>query len=123
MTNLILTRRELARCALGGAAGALLLAVPSAAQVVDPAAGIPPVPPTLPTLPLPASLPSTEGRLLLLLLPLLTGYPLTETQSRETALQLQDYPGDFAQVRAFPLPEDIGPAFAADAPVRKERSQ
>ena len=117
MTNPTLTRRELARRALAGAAGAMLFAAPANAQVIDLTPAIPPLP-----LPAPAVTP-TEGRLLIEMVPLLAGYVLTETQTREVALQLQDYPGDFAQVRAFSIPDDIGSAFAADAPFRKERSR
>ena len=127
MTYLILTRREMARRALAGAAGVLLSAVPSQAQAVDasPAAlpALPPVPVTV-TPPMTINPPVTgltEGKVLMTLVPLVAGYALTETQTKEVALQLQDYPGDFAQVRAFAIPEDISPAFAADAPVRKER--
>jgi len=117
MINHTLTRRELARCALAGAAGAMLLASPAGAQVVDPTPAIPPLP-----LPSPDAAP-TEGRLLIQLVPLLAGYALTDTQAREVALQLRDYPGDFAQVRAFSIPDDIAPSFAADAPFRRERTR
>ena len=122
MTNLILTRREMARCALAGAAGVLLSAVPTQAQAVDAApAVLPALPPAPVTVPPPA-VGLTEGKILISLVPILAGYALTETQSKEVALQLQDYPGDFAQVRAFVIPEDISPAFAANAPIRKERT-
>ncbi len=122
MTNLILTRREMARCALAGAAGVLLSAVPTQAQAVDAApAALPVLPPAPVTVPPPAA-GLTEGKILISLVPLMVGYALTETQSKEVALQLQDYPGDFAQVRAFVIPEDISPAFAANAPIRKERT-
>ena len=63
----------------------------------------------------------TEGALLTQLVPVAAGYTLSETQSKEVAGQLQDYPGPFAKARAYPLPDDIGPAFAAAAPTRKER--
>ena len=122
MTNLILTRREMARCALAGAAGVLLSAVPTQAQAVD---ATPAVLPVLPPAPVTAPLPAaglTEGKILISLVPLIAGYALTETQSKEVALQLQDYPGDFSQVRAFAIPEDVSPAFAANAPIRKERT-
>ena len=128
MTNLILTRREMARCALAGAAGVLLSAIPSQAQAVDANPALPPVlpltpvpvAPTVPVAPLTAI--PTEGKVLISLVPIMAGYVLTETQSKEVALQLQDYPGDFAQVRAFAISEVVSPAFAADAPVRKERT-
>jgi len=116
MSNPVFTRRDLARYALAGAAGAMLLsstALTADAQVVDPTPAIPP-------LPTPASAPS-EGSLLISMVPLVAGFALTETQAREVALQLKDYPGDLAQVRSYVLPDEVGPAFAADAPVRKER--
>ena len=122
MTNLILTRREMARCALAGAAGVLLSAVPTQAQAVDAAPAVLPVLPPAPVTVPPPAIGLTEGKILISLVPLIAGYALTETQSKEVALQLQDYPGDFAQVRAFVIPEDVSPAFAADAPVRKERT-
>lgn len=115
MTNLILTRRELALRALAGAAGAMLLASPTEAQVVDQTPAIPPLPIT------PAA--PSEGQLLIQLVPLVAGYALTDTQTREVALQLKDYPGDFASARSFVIPDEIGPAFAADAPMRKERTR
>ena len=122
MTNLILTRREMARCALAGAAGVLLSAVPTQAQAVDAAPAVfPALPPAPVTVPPPA-VGLTEGKILISLVPITIGYSLTETQSKEVALQLQDYPGDFAQVRAFVIPEDVSPAFAANAPIRKERT-
>lgn len=122
MINQTLTRREMARCALAGAAGVLLSAIPSQAQAVDAA---PALLPALPLTPLTATPPPagpSEGKVLISLVPLVAGYALTETQAKEVALQLQDYPGDFAQVRAFTIPDDVSPAFAADAPIRKERT-
>ena len=124
-----LTRRDLARQALAGAAGALLaaLALPARSQTVDPAPAAPP----LPTAPQNStrnttSMPNTtqtEGQLLTELVPVAAGYALSETQAKEAAAQLKDYPGGFAKARAYALPDDIGPAFAADAPVRKERAK
>ena len=122
MTNLILTRREMARCALAGAAGVLLSAVTTQAQAVDAAPAVLPVLPPAPVTIPPPAIGLTEGKILISLVPLIAGYALTETQSKEVALQLQDYPGDFAQVRAFVIPEDVSPAFAANAPIRKERT-
>ena len=122
MTNLILTRREMARCALAGAAGVLLSAVPTQAQAVDAAPAVLPALPPAPVIVPPPAVGLTEGKILISLVPILAGYALTETQSKEVALQLQDYPGDFAQVRAFVIPEDVSPAFAANAPIRKERT-
>lgn len=121
-----ITRRDVARWALAGAAGALItpaLAAAAAAQVVDPAPDAPPVLP-LPVPPPPASGPAkatTEGDLLTRLVPVNVGYALSDTQAKEVALQLKDYPGGFAKARAFALPDGVGPAFAADAPTRKER--
>ena len=122
MTNLILTRREMARCALAGAAGVLLSAVPTQAQAVDAAPAVLPALPPAPVIVPPPAVGLTEGKILISLVPITIGYSLTETQSKEVALQLQDYPGDFAQVRAFAIPEDVSPAFAANAPIRKERT-
>ncbi len=124
MTKLIpnssLTRRELARQALAGTAGVLLAALPARAQVVDPAPAAPlPTSPQSKT-PMPNTL-STEGDLLTRLVPVAAGYALSESQAKEAAEQLKDYPGGFAKARAYVLPDSVGPAFAADAPVRKER--
>ncbi len=121
-----ITRRDVARWALAGAAGALLtpaLASAVAAQVVDPGPDAPPALP-LPAAPPPDAAPakpSAEGDLLTRLVPVNAGYALSDTQAKEVALQLKDYPGGFAKARAFALPDDVGPAFAADAPTRKER--
>ncbi len=130
--QLSLTRRELARQALAGTAGllgtagVLLAALPARSQVVDP---LPAVPPPLPTseptqnpTPMPNT-PLTEGQLLTQLVPVVAGYTLSETQAKEAALQIKDYPGGFAKARAYALPDDIGPAFAADAPTKKERTK
>ena len=120
MTKQTLTRRELARRALAGAAGALLtpaLASAASAQVVDP---LPAAPPPLPTTPIDAK-PMNEGDLLTQLVPINVGYALSDVQAKEVALQLKDYPGGFAKARAYVLPDEIGPAFAADAPARKDR--
>ena len=65
--------------------------------------------------------PTTEGELLTQLVPAAAGYTLSGTQTKEVAAQLQDYPGGFAKARAYALPDDISPAFAAAAPLRKER--
>jgi len=122
MTNLILTRREMARCALAAAAGTLLASVPASAQVVDANPALPPILTPAPVAPTPPSTGLTEGKILISLVPVMAGFALTETQAKEVVLQLQDYPGDFAQVRAFAIPEDVSPSFAADAPVRKEHN-
>lgn len=123
MTKPTLTRRELARQALAGTAGVLLAALPARSQVVDP---LPAAPPPLPTPPKATDMPptpETEGAILTRLVPVAAGYALSETQAKEAALQLKDYPGGFAKARAYVLPDDIGPAFAADAPMRKERAK
>ncbi len=115
-----MTRRELARRALAGAAGVLLtpaLAPSTQAQVVDP---LPVAPPPLPATPVDGK-PMNEGDLLTQLVPVNAGYALSDAQAKEVALQLKDYPGAFAKARAYVLPDEIGPAFAADAPQRKER--
>ncbi len=128
MTKL-LTRREMARQALAGTAGALLaaFAVPARSQAVDlmPVA-LPPLPKPTPNPASPQGLnpmttSTTEGELLTQLVPVAAGYTLSGTQAKEVAAQLQDYPGSFAKARAYALPDDVGPAFAAAAPVRKER--
>jgi len=135
MTKL-LTRRELAQQALAGTTGVLLsLALPARAQVVDP---LPTTPPPLPNpvqnaLPMPTQStqapettpekPTPEGELLTQLVPVVAGYTLSETQTKEVAAQLKGYPGGFAKARAYALSDDIGPAFAAVAPVRKERTK
>ena len=126
-TNQPLTRRELGRRALAGAAGALLmpsllstgLTSAASAQAVDP---LPAAPPPLPTTPIDAK-PMNEGDLLTQLVPVNAGYALSETQAKEVALQLKDYPSGFAKARAFVLPDDIGPAFIAAAPPRKEQAK
>lgn len=125
MTKLIpnspLTRRELARQALAGTAGVLLAAaLPAQAQVVDSAPAAPPTSNSAQNAPS-MSTTHTEGELLTQLVPVAAGYALSETQAKEAADQLKDYPGGFAKARAYVLPDSIGPAFAADAPTRKER--
>ena len=128
MSNPTLTRRELAQRALSGAAGAVLvstLASQARAQVVDPAPAAPP------PLPIPAQaasapttpIPGAEDALLIALVPLVAGYTPSDVQAREVALALKDYPGGFAKARAYALPDEVGPAFAADAPMRKERTR
>ena len=126
MSNPTLTRRELAQRALSGAAGAVLvstLASQSRAQVVDPAAPPPlPIPAqAAPAPPMPTA--GSEEALLIALVPLVAGYNPSDVQAREVALALKDYPGGFAKARAYPLPDEVGPAFAATAPMRKERTR
>ncbi len=111
-----------------GAAGALL-APAARAQVVDPLPVAPlPVAP-LPVAPLPAAPPpaaqetpvtDTEGTYLTKMVPLNAGYALSDAQAKEVAAQLKDYPGGFAKARAYVMPDDVGPAFAADAPPRRK---
>lgn len=125
MSNQTLTRRELTRWAMAGAAGVLLTATTAStaqAQVVDP---LPVAPPPLPNTPVdtPIDKPINEGDLLTQLVPINVGYALTDTQATEVRRQLKDYPGAFAKARAYVLPDEIGPAFAADAPPRKETTQ
>jgi hypothetical protein len=122
MSNILYTRRELAQQAVAGAAGMLLSsALPVHAQAVD--AQPPPLPTPSnsqanPPMPTPTT---TEGELLIQLVPINVDYAPSEAQTKEIALQLKDYPGEFAKARAYPLLDDIGPAFAADVPIRKER--
>lgn len=132
MTKLIpnspLTRRELARQALVGTAGVLLAsALPARAQVVDPAPAAPPTSTqsktSMPNTPSAEGKTETEGEILIRLVPVAAGYALSETQAKEAADQLKDYPGGFAKARAYVLPDSVGPAFAADAPARKERTK
>lgn len=119
----VLSRRELGRLAVMGAAGALL-APAARAQVVDPLP-VDPLPVTPPPLPVPPETPvaDAEGALLIKLVPINAGYTLSDTQATQVAAQLKDYPGGFAKARAYVLPDAVGPAFAADAPPRrKERN-
>ena len=120
MSNLPLTRRQLAQQALAAVLLLPALASPTRAQVVDPGPDVPPPLPTAPVTPAAAAA-INEGPLLTQLVPINAGYVLTQTQAKEVALQLKDYPGAFAKARAYVLPDEIGPAFAADAPTRKGR--
>ena len=121
MSKQTYTRREWARQAVAGVAGVLLtasLSAPVQAQVVDPAPALPP-----PLLTPPDALPANEGPLLTQLVPLNVGYTLSDTQAKEVEKQLKDYPGSFAKARAYVLPDNLGPAFAADAPKRKDSAK
>ena len=129
MTKNMLTRRELARQVAGGV-GALLamLALPARSQVVDPAPATvpPPLPSPTPAQKAPAMIPNataSEGDLLTQLVPVAAGYTLSDTQAKEAALQLKDYPGSFAKARVYALPDDVGPAFAADVPPRRKERE
>ena len=96
LTSSSLTRRELARQALAGTAGVLLAAaLPAQAQVVDPAPAAPPLPTS--TSAQNATMPTThtEGEILTQLVPVAAGYTLSETQAKEAAAQLKDYPGGY----------------------------
>lgn len=64
----------------------------------------------------PSASPSSEGELLIAAVSANVGYALTATQAAEVRKQLATYPGAFGKVRAFQLPDDIGPAFAPLAP-------
>lgn len=111
----MLSRRELGKLAVMGAAGALL-APAARAQVIDPLPVDPPAPPQE------APVTDTEGTYLTKMVPLNAGYPLSDAQAKEVAAQLKDYPGGFAKARAYVLPDDVGPAFAADAPPRRKEA-
>jgi len=115
MSDSSFTRRQLAQRALVGTLLLASLAPDAHAQVVDPTPAAPPALPLAPTV--------KEDALLIQLVPVIAGYALTPTQAKEAALQLKDYPGPFAKARAYALPDDVGPAFAADAPVQKRRTQ
>jgi hypothetical protein len=118
MSKQTYTRRELGRQVLASAVGVVLtssLAASAQAPVVDPLPAAPP-----PILTPPDASPANEGPLLTQLVPINVGYSLSDTQAKEVALQLKDYPGAFAKARAYVLADDIGPAFAAVAPSRKE---
>lgn len=127
MSKQTFTRRELARQAVAGAAGAFLISAPvliSAKAAAAPAPVVDPLPDAPPPLTIPPDAkPLAEGQLLTQLVPVNAGYTLTDTQAAEVEKQLKDYPGAFAKARVYLLPDDLGPAFAADAPQRKERIQ
>ncbi len=99
--SLPLTRRDLARLALAGTASALLM-TPNAPTPAEAA-------------PANATKPS-EGDALTQAVPAAAGYALSESQSKEAAQALKGYPGAFAKARAFPLPNDVEPAFMPYAP-------
>ena len=104
MTKIALTRRDLARLAVAGTAGALLPAT-AQAQEVSPEV-------------------LNEGEALAQTAALSVGYALTATQAREVAGALKDYPGAFTAARAYDIPDDIGPAWTPNtppAPPRKGR--
>lgn len=105
MTKIELTRRELARLAVAGAAGTLLPARHAEAQGAPPEA-------------------SNEGDALAQAVALNVGYALTATQTKEVAGALKDYPGTFAKARAYDIGYDVEPAwtpYTPPVPPRKGR--
>lgn len=103
MTNLALTRRQLARIAFAGAAGTWLAPLASAQNTE--------------TTPMPVtSAAPDEGPFLAEAVPLSVGYALTETQTKEVSGALKDYPGPFGKVRTYPIPDDVPPAWTSALP-------
>ncbi len=96
MTKIALTRRDLARLAVAGTAGALLPARASAQEVAPEV--------------------MNEGEALAQTVVVSVGYALTATQAREVTGALKDYPGAFTAARAYDIPSDIGPAWRPDTP-------
>ncbi len=96
-----LTRRQLAQAALAGAA-ATLLPEAAPAQNTEPA--------------MPATTSPGEADALTHAVPFNVGYVLSETQVKEVAGALKDYPGAFAKARAYAIPDDIAPAWAGSSP-------
>lgn len=109
MTNDRLTRRELITGVIAGAASTVLPsqagAAPAGAEASAPKAD------------------ATEGASLTSLVPLNAGYTLTETQAKEVAAQLKDYPGPFAAARKRAIPDDVAPAFAPMPPRPAKRGK
>ncbi len=113
MSNLFLplTRRDLARLALAGTASALLM-TPNAPTPANAAPAVVPKP--------------NEGDALTQAVPGAAGYTPSASQTREAMAALKGYPGAFAKARAFPLPNDVEPAFvpyAPTAPAKKGASR
>jgi hypothetical protein len=102
MTKISLTRRQLAQMALTGAAAAL---IPATVQAQDTGNTTMPTPNT-----------PGEGIALASVVPLNVGYALTETQAKEVAAALKDYPAAFSKVRAYGVPDDVAPAWAGIFP-------
>lgn len=102
MTTFSLTRRQLARMALTGAAATLVPATVEAQNSENPTTTI--------------SLSPSEGAMLANAVPFNVGYALTEVQTREVAAALKDYPAAFSKARAYALPDDIGPAWVGTVP-------
>lgn len=102
MSKLSLSRRDLARLTVAGAAGAMLAATSAQGQTPD--------------APTPLNTTPDEGAALTEAVRRNVGYPLTETQAKEVEKALKGYPGPFAKARAFEIPDDIGPAWTPDTP-------
>ncbi len=104
--SLSLTRRDLARLALAGTASALLMST-NAPKSADAAPADPQKP--------------DEGKPLSEAVPGAAGYAPSESQTREAMAALKGYPGAFAKARAFPLPNDVEPAFVPYAPTARAK--
>lgn len=68
----------------------------------------------------------TEGDALSEAVPTAAGYTPSEAQKREAMAALKGYPGAFAKARAFPLANDVEPAFMPyppTAPAKKGASR
>jgi len=109
MTNDRLSRRQLVAGALVGAA-AMVLQSSSGAAEADAET------PSLKT-------GAIEGALLTALVSVNVGYQLTETQAKEVAAQLKDYPGGFAAARKRAIPDDVAPAFIPSPPRPPKRGK
>ncbi len=108
MANEHFTRRQLVAGALAGAAAALLQPAAKVAAETPPASKSEA-----------ETAAGTEGSLLTALVAVNAGYPLTETQAKEAAAQLKDYPGGFTEARKRAIPDDVAPAFAPLPPAGK----
>ena len=115
-TRHAVTRRQVVTGALV-AAVSVLASKHSVADIPVPAATATPAPPEAgaPSPPNPSP-PGSEAALLTAAVAANVGYPLTPTQTKEVATQLDGYPGSFGDARKRMIPEEIGPAFAAVAP-------
>lgn len=100
--TLTLTRRDMARLLLAGTASALLMTPnTSAFAETDP----------------PATPKIDEGAALADAVPGAAGYVPTAAQAREAMAALKGYPGGFDKARAFPLANDVEPAWVSYAPL------
>ncbi len=116
--SLSLTRRDLARMALAGTASVLLMTT-NAPTYADDA-------PALPAKPAEGTAKPIEGEALSEAVPTAAGYTPSESQKREAMAALKGYPGAFAKARAFPLANDVEPAFMPyppTAPAKKGASR